>query len=106
LKHFGYVYHLSGGGSNVNQAVSNLEVMQIGLSDEDRQTVAQPLNELLADMHVLYVKARNYHWNITGDQFFVLHAEFEKLYDGLAEDIDAVAERIRAIGGTAVGSMG
>lgn len=89
----------------MNQLEIPVEPMSIALSEDTRTSLTAPLNEVLADLHILYVKARNYHWNIVGDQFFGLHAEFEKLYDDLSEDIDAVAERTRALGGTALGSM-
>ncbi len=89
----------------MNHIEAKIESMEIGLPENDREGLVQPLNELLADMHVLYVKARNFHWNITGDHFFVLHAEFEKLYGGIADEIDEVAERVRALGGVPSGSM-
>ena len=67
--------------------------------------IAELIKEVLADQYVLYTKARNYHWNVTGPQFYNLHNEFEKIYDGLADDIDVVAERIRTLGLKAPGTM-
>lgn len=67
--------------------------------------VCELMKEVLSDQFVLYVKARNFHWNVTGQQFFGLHAEFENIYDELAEDIDKVAERIRALGLKVPGTM-
>jgi starvation-inducible DNA-binding protein len=89
----------------MNQVATPLETMNVGIEDAAREQLVGNLNGLLADLHVVYIKARNYHWNLTGDQFYTLHKEFEALYDGLAEDIDEVAERIRALGGIASGSM-
>ncbi len=63
------------------------------------------LGRLLADEHVLYVKTRNFHWNVTGLDFGALHELFEKQYDALADSIDEIAERIRMLGGVAPGSM-
>ena len=63
------------------------------------------LARLLADEHVLYLKTRNFHWNVTGARFNDLHKFFEAQYDQLEETIDEVAERIRALGGAAPGSM-
>ncbi len=77
----------------------------LGLSGKARDAVHEALVRLLADEHVLYVKTRNFHWNVTGLQFGVLHELFEKQYDALAEVIDEVAERIRILGGVAPGSM-
>lgn len=59
----------------------------------------QELDVLLADFHVFYQNLRNYHWNVTGPQFFQLHELFEKLYDGVSEHIDNLAERILTLGG-------
>jgi len=67
--------------------------------------ISELMKEILADQFVLYVKARNYHWNVTGPQFYGLHAVFENIYDELAEDIDKVAERIRSLGMKAPGTM-
>lgn len=69
------------------------------------ETVPQALNQLLADYQVLYHKTRNFHWNVRGEHFFQLHAEFETLYTALALRIDALAERILALGGAPTGSM-
>ena len=77
----------------------------IGLSTKALESVIDALAMLLADEHVLYVKTRNFHWNVTGPHFGPLHALFEKHYDELAETIDEIAERIRSLGGTAPGSM-
>ncbi|MET0262963.1 MAG: DNA starvation/stationary phase protection protein [Rariglobus sp.] len=77
----------------------------IGLSSKALESVVGALAVILADEHVLYVKTRNFHWNVTGPHFGPLHALFEKQYDELAETIDEIAERIRALGGTAPGSM-
>lgn len=77
----------------------------LGLSSKSRDTVGTLLARLLADEHVLYVKTRNFHWNVTGLDFGALHALFESQYTALAETIDEIAERIRMIGGVAPGSM-
>ena len=69
----------------------------IGIPDKSRDAVGEILNDLLADLHVLNVRTRNYHWNVTGPLFHELHALFEKLYDEQAGQIDEVAERARAI---------
>jgi len=77
----------------------------IGMADGDRQAVVQILNTLLADEYVLYTKTRNYHWNVVGPRFNDLHKFFEALYTPLNDVIDEVAERARALGGRASGSL-
>lgn len=68
-------------------------------------TIVPALNQLLADYQVLYHKTRNFHWNVRGEHFFQLHAEFETLYTALAVRVDQLAERILALGGSPTGSM-
>lgn len=72
--------------------------MDIGISETDRRKIAEGLSRLLADTYTLYLKSHNYHWNVTGPSFYVLHQKFEELYTALAQDVDKVAERIRALG--------
>lgn len=66
--------------------------------------VVDALSALLADSYTLYLKTQNFHWNVTGHQFFQLHAAFETHYTELATAIDMIAERIRALGAFAPGS--
>lgn len=77
----------------------------IGLDDEVVNSVVQVLQTVLSDEMVLYVKLRNYHWNVTGQNFTALHVLFEQQYRQLEATIDAIAERIRMYGATALGSM-
>ncbi len=77
----------------------------IGLSDAQREGVVQLLNVHLSNLHVLYIKTRNYHWNIRSPRFAELHEFFEEQYDILAESIDEFAERVRQLGGIALGTM-
>ena len=77
----------------------------IGIRDNDRQSVIAILNTLLADEYLLYTKTRNYHWNVTGPQFNDLHKFFEAQYEALDDVVDEVAERARALGGRAAGSL-
>ncbi|MFH1497969.1 MAG: DNA starvation/stationary phase protection protein [Verrucomicrobiota bacterium] len=77
----------------------------IGLPSKTREHTVDLLSRLLADEHVLYIKTRNFHWNVTGPHFSALHALFEEHYTALAGTIDDIAERIRALGAYAPGSM-
>ncbi|MCX8073383.1 MAG: DNA starvation/stationary phase protection protein [Candidatus Binatia bacterium] len=79
--------------------------LNIGLSDAQREAVCKILSALLADEFVLYTKARNYHWNVVGPQFHDLHKLFEEEYEELDDIVDEVAERIRALGGVAPGTL-
>lgn len=77
----------------------------IGVAENKTKTIAEELTTLLADEHVLYMKTRNFHWNVTGPSFNSLHTMFEQQYTEGALHIDEVAERIRSLGHHAVGSM-
>ena len=57
------------------------------------------LNKNLANLHVLYVKLHNYHWNVKGMNFKPVHEMTETYYDYFAEQYDEVAERIVQLGG-------
>jgi starvation-inducible DNA-binding protein len=78
---------------------------RIGIPDENLQKVANILNVLLADEVVLYMKTRNYHWNVKRPDFSELHKFFENQYEQLAEIMDTVAERTRMIGHYAIGTL-
>ena len=80
--------------------------IDIGISDDDRQKLANQLSRLLADSYTLYLKTHNFHWNVTGPMFQTLHLMFEQQYGELALAIDLIAERIRSIGHPAPGSYG
>lgn len=79
--------------------------MKTTVLSEAKVEISGLMKELLADQFVLYTKARNYHWNVTGPNFYGLHSAFEKIYDELAEDIDTLAERIRILGSKAPGTL-
>ena len=66
---------------------------------------ANDLNVLLADLNVFYRKLQNYHWNIVGKDFFVIHEKLEEYYDEINEQIDEVAEHILMLGGEPLGTM-
>lgn len=60
------------------------------------------LQQLLADYQVFYTNLRGFHWNIKGNQFFVLHKQYEEMYNNVSEKADELAERILMLGGEPV----
>jgi starvation-inducible DNA-binding protein len=78
--------------------------MDIGIGNKERRKIAEGLSRVLADTYTLYLKTHNYHWNVTGPMFQPLHTMFEAQYNELALAVDAIAERIRALGHVAPGS--
>ena len=63
------------------------------------------LNEYLSDLKVFATKLQNYHWNVKGKDFFVMHEKLEEYYDCANDAIDEVAESILMIGGQPLGSL-
>lgn len=80
-------------------------MIQIGLDEQSRQSMATQLNALLSNEYVLYTKTLKFHWNVVGPFFGPLHALFQTQYEQLSENIDRVAERVRALGFLAYGTL-
>jgi len=71
---------------------------EIGLKVKDSKALVEQLNSLLANYEIYYQNLRNFHWNVSGPNFFELHAKFEDLYNEANEAIDETAERILTLG--------
>jgi starvation-inducible DNA-binding protein len=80
-----------------------MKTNDIGLPATDSQT--SELNTLLANYQIYYQNLRNFHWNVSGPNFFELHAKFEELYTAANEAIDETAERILTLGGRPLSSF-
>lgn len=78
--------------------------INVGIQEEQRLAIVEGLSRLLADTYTLYLKTHNFHWNVTGPMFTTLHLMFEEEYTELAQAVDLIAERIRALGAPAPGS--
>ncbi len=78
--------------------------IDIGIDKDARANIAGGLSRLLADSYTLYLTTHNFHWNVTGPMFNTLHLMFEGQYNELALAVDAIAERIRALGFPAPGT--
>lgn len=61
------------------------------------KSLAAAFIPLLASSYALYLKTQNFHWNVTGPDFIALHGFLDAQYKELAEAIDTIAERIRAL---------
>jgi len=70
------------------------------------QQVSGALNVLLADMLALYLKTKNFHWHVSGPHFRDYHLLLDEQADQIFATTDAIAERVRKIGGTTVRSIG
>lgn len=67
--------------------------------------ITEDLNLFLSNLNVFYRKLQNYHWNIKGEDFFVIHEKLEELYNAMNEQIDEIAEHILIIDGEPYGRM-
>lgn len=50
-----------------------------------------------ASTYSFALKTQNFHWNVTGTDFFEYHTLFEKIYDEVYGSIDNFAENIRKL---------
>jgi starvation-inducible DNA-binding protein len=76
-----------------------------GLSEQHRKQLSEGLQVVLADSYTLLGKTHGFHWNVVGPQFHSLHEMFEEHYQDLQGAVDEIAERIRALGFLAPGSL-
>jgi starvation-inducible DNA-binding protein len=79
--------------------------VNIGLSINVRQQIAQNLSLLLSDSFVLYTKTQNFCWNITNPQFYSIHLFLKGEIEKLSQDHKEIAERIRILGEQFPGSL-
>jgi starvation-inducible DNA-binding protein len=70
------------------------------------QEIATALNLLLADMFALYLKTKNFHWHMSGPHFRDYHVLLDEQSDQIFATTDAIAERVRKIGGMTLRSIG
>jgi starvation-inducible DNA-binding protein len=71
-----------------------------------RARLEKLLNQRLADALDLEAASKQAHWNVKGPQFIALHELFDQVHGNIEEHVDALAERITALGGTALGTVG
>lgn len=76
------------------------------LSEKGRQEITESINPLVADAFALYVKAKNFHWHLSGSHFRDYHLLFDEQADQIFAMIDALAERVRKLGGLTIHSIG
>ncbi len=77
----------------------------IDLAPKVRDEMNELLNRQLADTFDLYSQTKQAHWNVKGVQFFQLHELYDDLAGQLLGPIDEIAERVTALGGTALGTV-
>src|SRR5258705_2514393 len=77
-----------------------------GLKPAATKDIAGAMNAILADVFALYLKTKNFHWHMSGPHFRDYHLLLDEQADQLFAMTDAIAERVRKIGGSTVKSVG
>ena len=76
------------------------------LSANATKDIAGALTALLADVFVLYLKTKNFHWHMSGPHFRDYHLMLDDQGEQIFAMTDDIAERARKIGGTTIRSIG
>ncbi|MDJ0706386.1 MAG: DNA starvation/stationary phase protection protein Dps [Leptolyngbyaceae cyanobacterium MO_188.B28] len=77
---------------------------RIDLAADVRSQVVDILSLSLAATLDLKTQTKQAHWNVKGMDFYQLHELFDELASELEDYVDMVAERITALGSTAMGT--
>src|SRR5215471_735224 len=86
---------------SIVQAFGSLQASRLGLSEQVRHASVAALNRLLAHTMALRDLYKKSHWQAAGATFYELHLLFDKHYEEQVVLMDAIAERIQALGGVA-----
>src|SRR5947199_8601447 len=76
------------------------------LKAEATKNIAGAMNAILADVFALYLKTKNFHWHVSGPHFRDYHLLLDEQGEQIFATTDAIAERVRKIGGTTLRSIG
>src|SRR5450755_4447897 len=68
--------------------------------------ISAGLTVTLADLFALYIKTKNFHWHVSGPHFRDYHLLLDEQSEQIFATTDAIAERVRKIGGTTLHSIG
>jgi len=77
-----------------------------GFSPEEVKNLSSVLNALLADTFALDLKTKNFHWHMSGQHFRDYHLLLDEHATQIFAITDAIAERVRKVGGTTIHSIG
>ena len=84
------------------QRYGDLKPMKVALSENIRKASVIDLNRALADTIVLRDLYKKHHWQVAGATFYSLHLLFDKHFEEQVALVDAIAERIQALGGVSL----
>lgn len=89
---------------NTTNAAPRTYPTRIDIPAEVRSQIIAILNKTLAATLDLKTQTKQAHWNVKGKDFYQLHELFDEIAGELEEYVDMVAERVTALGGTAMGT--
>lgn len=95
--------------SNKAKLTQKMEAPLVTPSDLDSKAakdIAGAMNPILADVFALYLKTKNFHWHMSGPHFRDYHLLLDEQAEQIFAMTDAIAERIRKVGGTTLRSIG
>ncbi len=76
------------------------------LSADAVSQISAKMNEILATTFALYIKTKNFHWNVSGPHFRDYHLLLDEQAEQIFASTDDLAERVRKIGGITLRSIG
>src|SRR5205807_4582878 len=74
--------------------------------DANRADIPVALTALLPDMCAVYLKTKNCHWHVSGPHFRDYHLLLDEQAAQILVTTDAIAERVRKLGGQTIKSIG
>src|ERR1022692_1934684 len=77
----------------------------IELSRDGVAEISSALRELLADVFILYLKTKNFHWHMSGPHFRDYHLLLDEHATQIFAMTDVVAERARKLGAPTIRSI-
>ena len=84
---------------------TNDRTTRTDLSGDAVEEISSNLRRMLADVFVLYLKTKNFHWHISGRHFRDYHLLLDEQATQIFAMTDTIAERARKIGGTTIRSI-
>src|SRR6202453_831561 len=79
--------------------------MPSGFEPKSVAQISNAMTILLADLFALYVKTKNFHWHVSGPHFRDYHLLLDEQSEQIFATTDAIAERVRKIGGGTLRSI-
>jgi DNA-binding ferritin-like protein len=76
-----------------------------GFADDAVQALSASFTRLLADVFALCIKTKNFHWHVSGPHFRDYHLLLDDQGEQIFATTDAIAERVRKVGGTTIRSI-